>query len=326
MKEYAELITAIAQLLWPVAGVTVVLLFRRELSGVLRRFKKGKILGNELELSDELSALERQVVEVVAETPRLLPSPQTIHVRSILSEEAFGQPSVAMARTLGEGKPSGPLAEGKPSGPIDYDKPSGGPLFEESRRGPEGLIVLAARLERAMRRHLAATGGRSHSSMTPLPAAFTRSVSAQLPSSVLASVASFWKVRNRIVHGHDVAESDFGRAVAAGETLLKAIEGLPRERNFVHDPGAEVFEDAAGEFPRPGVLAVVLRTVAVDGTYKHRVFPTTRTDYRVGQELSWDWNPGRTFPESWYRNPDTGQVEYAWTGALEFVGDDLDTI
>jgi hypothetical protein len=84
--------------------------------------------------------------------------------------------------------------------------------------------------------------------------------------------------------------------------------------------------DAAGTRPRPGVLAVVLRTVSPGDKVTRRVFPTTRTDYRVGQELSWDWNPARIVPESWYRNRETGAIDYAWTGAAEFVGDDLDTL
>jgi hypothetical protein len=163
MKDAADLVSAIAQLLWPGVALTVVLLFRKELAGAIRRFRKGKILGNEVELGDELAALERQVVEVVAETPRLLPAPQ-------------GQPSTGSLET---GKRSGPLVEGRaapvagrpgkpsvsvleiPADPRDLTLP-----FEPS---PEGLIALSALIERAMRRHLAATGWRGHNPMTPLP-------------------------------------------------------------------------------------------------------------------------------------------------------------
>ena len=46
----------------------------------------------------------------------------------------------------------------------------------------------------------------------------------------------------------------------------------------------------------------------------------TRVGYQPGQIITWELNNKRTWEAGWYRNPDTGQVEQAWTMHVEFVG------
>ena len=49
------MIIAISHLLWPVAFIVCVFIFKNEISEILKRIKKGKILGQELELEREIS-------------------------------------------------------------------------------------------------------------------------------------------------------------------------------------------------------------------------------------------------------------------------------
>jgi hypothetical protein len=57
MTEFATLIQAIATLLWPLFAFTVLLIFRTQIGdalGQIRRMRKGKFLGQEIELRDML--------------------------------------------------------------------------------------------------------------------------------------------------------------------------------------------------------------------------------------------------------------------------------
>jgi len=45
-----------------------------------------------------------------------------------------------------------------------------------------------------------------------------------------------------------------------------------------------------------------------------------RKNYRRDQILLWDINHKKIWDQAWYINPDTGQKEKAWMGAVEFIG------
>ena len=65
-KDLADLISATASLLWPIIAFTVITWFRPELRALLARIRKGKFLGQEIEL-DELEA-RTEAAEATAET------------------------------------------------------------------------------------------------------------------------------------------------------------------------------------------------------------------------------------------------------------------
>jgi hypothetical protein len=69
-----------------------------------------------------------------------------------------------------------------------------------------------------------------------------------------------------------------------------------------------------------GACLIVLR--CEDPKQKHQVQEClpTRKKYRVGQLVQWDLNNKNIWQDSWYRNPETGNTEKAWTQAVEFVG------
>ncbi len=46
----------------------------------------------------------------------------------------------------------------------------------------------------------------------------------------------------------------------------------------------------------------------------------TRKDYQPGQLVTLNLNNKRLWEESWFRNPETQQIEQAWTLHVEFIG------
>lgn len=56
------------------------------------------------------------------------------------------------------------------------------------------------------------------------------------------------------------------------------------------------------------------------GEFQKRAFPHTNRPLPVGEPVTWEWETGRNFPESWYRDPETGHFEDGWTESLEFAG------
>ena len=62
-KDVADLISATASLLWPILAFMVITWFRPELRALLARIRKGKFLGQEIELDQMLDKTNEAVVE-----------------------------------------------------------------------------------------------------------------------------------------------------------------------------------------------------------------------------------------------------------------------
>jgi hypothetical protein len=250
---------------------------------------KGKILGQEIELEEQLNRLEISVGQAADRVPLL------------------------------------PERRDEPKG-LQFTSDDTRDLLVDASRSPKvGLIQVSADIERELRQFLLTTGWHTRIRPASLPV-MLKAVAKNfgLPETVVSSVEEFWQVRSRIVHGHGAAEHDVVRAFDLGLSLLRTLRAIPREVNMVYHPGVEVYSDADGARVREGVLALILKTVSSSGKEALRVYPTTRRDYQKGKQVAWEWNSSRVFEESWYRNPDTGKVEYAWTGSMEFIGRHLD--
>jgi hypothetical protein len=79
MKEWAELIHAVAALLWPILLFVVVLAFGGQIRTVLGRLRRGKVLGQEIELEAiQVDSQQRLLASSVVLTriERLLSSPE----------------------------------------------------------------------------------------------------------------------------------------------------------------------------------------------------------------------------------------------------------
>jgi len=296
MKEWADLIRAIASLLWPILAFVALCTFRSEIKEILSRLRRGKVLGQEIELEESLRELDASARAAASETPAIpqLPAPE--------------QPVPAAA-----------------GGSVDVASR----VLEEASRSPKvALILLATELEREVRQLLASMGLlRRLPSTSLLHSIQALEERGALPKHLAGSFEHFWSLRNRLVHGHEANTDDIVRAIDSGLTILRTIQAIPHEINVVYHPGVAVYSDPDGVNTRPEIKAVVLEITSPGGAAKTlRVFPTTRTHFEKGKRVSWEWNDGLVIGESWYRHPDSHEITYAWTESMEFVGRHLEDV
>jgi len=145
----------------------------------------------------------------------------------------------------------------------------------------------------------------------------------EVSPAVLRAAQEFRDVRNRIVHGGVASDEETLRAIDAGLSILRTISGIPHELNVVVAPKVECFADADGE-RRHDFQAVLLGAEhPPTGEFQKRAFPHTGPPLPAGEPVTWEWKSGPSFPEAWYRDPETDELQYAWTSSLEFAGKPL---
>ena len=247
LKDWADLIRAIATLLWPLLAFAVVWMFKEQVREILGRLRRGKLLGQEIELEEKLRRLDESVQAAALENPNLTSVPET-HGEVIARESELAD----VTRRI---------------------------LDEASRSPKVALILLASELEREVYQLLASMGLLQGSRRIPLIQAIEiLEQRGALPRHLAGSVRNFWDVRNRLVHGQDATQDDIIRSIDSGLTILRAIQAIPHEVNIVYHPGVEVYSDPEGTNIQEGVKAVVLETTSPGGASKTlRVYPTTRT-------------------------------------------------
>ncbi len=297
---FESVMRGIAAVLWPALVMTIALVFRPELTDLLRRLRRGKLLGQEIELDKSLDELERGAEELASKP---LPALQAADPKKT--------------------SPVGVMAG-------DHDSETTEILDLAARSPKAALMQLSATIEREARRLLAATG---HAEALPRLGSLRAMVEVlervtSLQRGTLDVVRNFAEVRNRIIHGHQgVPDDEVLRAIDAGLIILRAIATAPRERNVVYHPGVLLYADDRGTQEITDGRGVILETTSAGGAMKSlRIFPTTRTHFQRGREVAWEWSNQKSWGAAWYRHADTGDVEHAWDEALEFVGRHLDEI
>ena len=264
-------------------------MYRAEFRQVLKHLRRGKFLGQEVELNQELTDLDRNAKAAAAEIPQQAPAEQ-----------------VAKAGTEAE---------------RDVTER----VIELAATSPKaGLMLLSSEIERLLRDLMAGFGYADSISRQSVPSIVelvNQRSGSLVPPHLAGSVRQFWEIRNKIVHGGDAGPDEIIRTIDSGIVILKALSAIPRETNVVRNPGAEVFEDAKCLRRREGVAAVVLDTMGAGGVIRQRrVYPTTHKNYQAGQRVSWEWNLGNVWGESWYKDPESGTCQYGWTQSGEFIG------
>jgi hypothetical protein len=284
IEQIASLIRAIASLAWPTLGLVIAYLFRKEIRSLAGRLKKGKFLGQELELA-ELQKLE----EGAAAALKQLPPPMETG-----------------------------LAKQRPDSEDVRDR-----VLGEARASPKlALISLQGEIEKETRELLASLGTLGTRKGYPLPEMLrTLRNQGNVPTALIRSAESFLSVRNKIVHGRSASDDDVLSAIDSGLTILTAIRSVPHETNVVAHPSVEGYSDSAGTQVCAGFKVLLLDTRSPGGaSVQRRAFPTTKLHFKTGQRVSWEWDSTKTFGETWYRDPDSSKVTYGWTESMEFVG------
>lgn len=294
MKDFSELIRAIAALLWPLLTFSIIIIFKKEIQGIFGRLKKGKVFGQEIELSESLSELDRNADSAAS---------SVVSIQKTTQDE------------------NGHFANEDDT--IEH-------ILSETARSPKvGLMLLATEIERESRLLLAGMGALQNSNrpISLLHAIKIFDQRGSLPRHVASSVESFLKVRNKLVHGKNSDQEDILRAIDSGITILKTLKAIPHEIHTVYNPCVPVYADPLCRRQRQEVNAVILQTISLGGAQiSNKAYATTRDHFQQGKRVAWEWNPEKQFEQSWYRDPDTNEIKEAWTSSMEFIGRHIEDI
>jgi hypothetical protein len=207
---------------------------------------------------------------------------------------------------------------------IDFERQ----ILEEAATSPVVAIIrLTLEIERELRKLLAVLGLLPRYGAQTLPEALTLlEGQVELPTELKDSLQQFWSLRNSVIHGQTPYEHLALRALDYGLRILSLLRSIPRHSYIVYRSAVPVFKDSQCISLREDVKGIILETVSPEGNSlgKH-IYPSTVT-YPAGTHVSWEWSSGNSWNETWYRNPDSGEIELAWSRALEFIGRDLDSI
>ncbi|MDL5599353.1 hypothetical protein QS468_42035 [Bacillus subtilis] len=296
MESFTKLISAFAQILWPLLGFTTLAFFRKEISEILRRIKKGKMLGQEIELADSLETLRVSAESASRESALSLPIPV--------------QP---------------PLDETQLQNKNDDIQL----ILDEASRSPKiALINLGGLIENTAKKALAISGSpKSLDGISVIDAVKKLSIRhGGLPGDILESLKLFMDVRNKIIHSREATEGDVISAIDSGLTILRTLRSIPIRQYITLHPNIPLYSDPDCKILRPGT-ALIMEIVGPGGFKKTRdIYPTTRTDYVKGQKLTAEWNIKTVFDQCWYIDPESGDKKSDWLSSAEFVGRPLDSI
>jgi uncharacterized protein YutE (UPF0331/DUF86 family) len=298
MKDYAPLIQAIASLMWPLAITGIVFYYRREIKELLGRIKRGKFLGQEIELEGPLNRLQQSAEAAVAEV-------------ATHSTAAIGTPVL---------KSRGRILLGS-ADPVEE-------VVETARHFPYvALLVLSDLIDKELREIIYSQGEVDR----PLPYTISTVVRVLrerevLPPHLLRALRDFQVVRNAIVQVPQSVDPDAVlTAVDSGIKIFEALRQTSRGVYVVHKPNIRLFSDEKCEKEREGVTGVILEMGASEPK-SYGIYATTRTDYREGEQIAWEWSKAREWGPTWYRDPDTNEIKPAFSGSLDFIGRPLHSI
>lgn len=305
----AAVIGAVAQMLWVVLAFAALLIFKSEIKDLLKRIRKGRLLGQELELADDLRELHetaeagKQETESKAQPAPIVDEPPLELLGKTETLARFDAPPTGAAQDSSDLSVSD-ILRGAIKSPIAT------------------LILLSREVELECRRALARSGllkNRPHVSIAQAIGELRQHSSI---SSLVTSVELFQRVRNAIVHGSArVSDEEVLSAIDSGITILTALRSLPLNIYVVKAANIPLYSDSECTQLRPGIYGLILEAhLAASGGVERQVFPTRRLDYRVAMDVGVEWNLNLVTEVTWFIDPDSGEKKRAWLSAAEFVG------
>jgi hypothetical protein len=319
MKNAIELVRALSALLWPLLALLLFFTYKEDLRRLLRRIRKGKLLGQEIELEDSLRQLHEEATKAASEVKEIPKSNSAQELDVQLGDPFYDR---FWSTTENKERKADEALEAIDGHPDPVDK-----ILEESARSPKAaLLLLAAEIEKELKRVLFGSGWHGGRDIRGIREGFDILARLEvLPKHVGGSVRLFSDMRNRLIHGGNATDDDVLRAVDSGITILKALRSIPLEVHMVHHPGVELYSDRQGKNVMPGVRGVILETTSPGGaTKRHAVLPTTRDHFKRGKRVAWEWDLRNRYGPTWFRDPDTGKIEQAFAASAEFIGRELD--
>jgi hypothetical protein len=225
-KELADLISAVASLTWPLVALAIVSWFRPEIRAILSRIRKGKFLGQEIELAE----LEAKTEAAEATSSMIVSATGLASGTSSATAEGVGVEA------------TGSISAGAVQDEIEE-------VLREATRSPRlGLMLLSAKIERAARQLATADtrlpGFAGPRSLTILVRQLV--AGERLPQEAADAFYLFTRVRNRIVHGDDADDEEVARAIDSGTRLLRLLLSRPRPPHENPKPTARGLAASAG--------------------------------------------------------------------------------
>lgn len=287
MSVLVSLIEALAKLAWPSVVFIALLWFRKDLSALLTRTRKAKVLGNEFEFEAEKEKLSEGVREVLQAADVQQKKEQVDPSRE--SEDKFFE-----SPHIGTFAPS--------YDKLDYDW-----KYLEEKIGAEPAIavfIISSQIEKLLRLIEIRSGNTvSNKGISTLASNVARKMG--YPASFQETLRTFVRIRNAIAHGYNQSnENEIMEVARSGFELLKFVYERQPQPIFVQVAGLYVFEDEECQKPLEMYEGLELIFAAVPGTTgMQRIEVTKRRGYyREGMEVTAKWQ-GAEWPENvWVKN------------------------
>lgn len=204
-----------AQLLWPIAVVIIVCLFRRDLSSILKRLKKGKVFGQELELESQITEFERVTLRAVDQV-EVEGSNVSPHLRRDAATNADSPGDMIRDAPMFERAQKQLLEDEARISEIEDQ------VLEYAIKDPQlGVMKLGAVLEKEIRLVTKTLGTRHDAPLFEV----LNDLRDRVPAEVLNSLTIFWDVRNKVTHS--AADDDAAvRVLDIGLKLLRTFRKI----------------------------------------------------------------------------------------------------
>lgn len=84
--------------------------------------------------------------------------------------------------------------------------------------------------------------------------------------------------------------------------------------------GLPFYSDPECKSQVPGANLVVLQALDPDDPGQELDIVPALMPYTAGQIVTWELNNKRLWEKCWFRNPESGEVQQAWSFHVEFIG------
>jgi hypothetical protein len=201
-KELSDLISAFASLIWALVPIAILISFSQEIRVILSRIRKGKFLGQEIELEE-------------------------LHEKTVAAEVRAELPMISgeVPASLGELRLE---ASGKVG--VDTAQDAVQEVLRQASGSPRlALMLLSTRMDGVIRDRAAETGLVSVHGAKLRTVAIRGLVQAEEISPEDADAINlFYEVRNRVLHGQNARDDQVASAVDSGTRLLRLLLSRPR--------------------------------------------------------------------------------------------------
>lgn len=304
IKLISELVGALANLLWPIVVLIIALKFRPEIRIFINRLKKGKLLGQEVELDSNVEQLRETAQK--AEQEALQSNPELYSLTSVLENNELERASAASLDSLDR----------------TYDKAIDKIVDLSATEPLAALLKLSQTIEKELK-VLAVSTAVLRSNQRTYARQLIRLMSSKnvLPLHTVESLDQFWQVRNKIIHESvEINHSTIFKVLDVGFQILKTLRQIPVEVITVYYPGVPIYKDENCVEEYEEVKGIILRYMS-PGTEMTKIWPVRKgMDFQQGDYVTKDWDCDYKWSQTWYIDPVTSEKKIAWTEVCEFVG------